>query len=122
MTDDLARHDARSGAPGQPSERPPENRHAVDVEALERAALALEPLSESTRAMSTQLVHAQADPGDPPAADDVIGLQAAAADALFALSRGLDESAGLLRVSARGYRGAEEDVTRTLRRLAGEGP
>ncbi len=101
---------------------PAEDRHAVDVEALERAALALEPLSESTRAMSTQLVHVQADPGDQPATDDVVGLQAAAADALLALSRGLDESAGLLRVSARGYRGAEEDVTRTLRRLAGEVP
>ena len=87
-----------------------------------RGALALGPLSDSLRAMATQLVHAQSDPGDPPAADDVLDLQAAASDALFALSRGLDESAGLLRVSAHGYRGAEEDGGRTLRRRAGEGP
>lgn len=122
MTDDLARHDAAGGAARQPSAAAPEHRHAVDVEALERGALVLGPLSDSLRAMATQLVHAQSDPGDPPAADDVLDLQAAASDALFALSRGLDESAGLLRVSAHGYRGAEEDVGRTLRRLAGEGP
>lgn len=109
-------------APRPGSDVPPRHRHAVDVDALERGALALASLSRSLRSMSTQFAGAQSDPGEPPAADDVLDLQAAASEALFALSRHLDESAALLRVSAHGYRRAEEDLTRTLRRLNREHP
>ncbi len=95
--------------------------HAVDVGALERAVISLEPVSESLRQVSTRLVHTTSDPGEPPAVDHVLDLQSAASDALFALSRGLEESGGLLTLAARRYRGTEEDVDRVLRRVSDEG-
>jgi len=95
--------------------------HAVDVGALERAVISLEPVSESLRQVSTRLVHTTSDPGEPPAVDHVLDLQSAASDALFALSRGLEESGGLLTLVARRYRGTEEDVDRVLRRVSDEG-
>ena len=101
--------------------QPPPDRHAVDVGAIERAVTSLEPVSESLRQLSTRLVHATSDPGRPPAADHVLDLQSAASDALFSLSRGLDESGGLLTLVARHYRGTEEEVERVLRRMSGEG-
>ncbi len=105
-----------------PDDGPPRDRHAVDVGAVERAVTALEPVAEQLRLSSTRLVHSTADPGEPPASDHVLDLQQSASDALFALSRGLDESAGLLSVVARHYRGTEEDVERTLRRMSGGAP
>lgn len=100
---------------------PVRDRHAVDVGALERAVTSLEPVSQSLREVSTRLVHTTSDPGEAPAVDHVLDLQSAASDALFALSRGLDESGGLLTLVVRRYRGTEEDVDRVLRRMSGEG-
>ncbi len=105
-----------------PDDRHPvHDRHVVDVGALEHAVIAIEPVSGSLREQSTRLVRTSADPGEPPAVDHLLDLQAAASDALFALSRGLDESGGLLTLVARRYRGTEEDVDRVLRRMNGEG-
>lgn len=110
----------------QPPTAPPgrgsgSDRVAVDVGALEQAVLRLEPVSASLRLASARLVGTTTDPGDPPAGDHVIDLQEAASDALLALSRGLQESAGVLTRIARHHAALEAEAARELRRASGQG-
>ena len=97
------------------------NRSSVDLEAMESVASALVLASADLRDATTGLLRHAPDPGLPPAPDAVVDAQGGAIDTVGALATALDESAQLLALTARRYRGTEDEVVRTLRRLGEEG-
>ncbi len=88
---------------------------------METVASALVLASADLRDAAAALLRHAPDPGLPPAPDAVVDAQGGAVDTVAALATALDESAQLLALTARRYRGTEDEVVRTLRRLGEEG-
>lgn len=97
------------------------NRSSVDLEAMETVASALVLASADLREAGAGLLRHAPDPGLPPAPDAVVDAQGGAIDTVGALATALDETSQLLALTARRYRGTEDEVVRTLRRLGEEG-
>jgi hypothetical protein len=96
------------------------DRASVDLEAMETVASALLLASADLRDATAGLLRHAPDPGLPPAPDAVVDVQGGAIDTVGALASALHESSQLLALTARRYRGTEDEVVRALRRL-GEG-
>jgi hypothetical protein len=96
-------------------------RASVDLDAMGTVASSLLLASADLRDVVAALLRHAPDPGLPPAPDAVVDAQGGAVDTVGALATALDEASQLLALTARRYRGTEDEVVRTLRRLGKEG-
>jgi hypothetical protein len=96
-------------------------RASVDLDAMGTVASSLLLASADLRDVVAGLLRHAPDPGLPPAPDAVVDVQGGALDTVGALATSLDESSQLLALTARRYRGTEDEVVRALKRLGEEG-